>query len=226
MSRYTAPRHTAPRHALLVFTLFLAPLSAFAQIQNSPVGHWLAEHPSQGGICSWWDFRPDGTLTMHVGAAITSPITRPSPDSFIAPAATATDPPVTVTYHIDGDTLHLKSTQIADQILIRVGSAPSPKDPLLGKWRPVPPATISPDPDTATRQKAMAEAIFVFGADNTETVRAPFTSIEGKWDVKTQTFHLEKQTVAYSFQRTGQKLSLAQPPDGKRTDTYLPDPIM
>lgn len=219
-------RHTAPRHTLLIFALLLAPLSASAQIQSSPVGHWLAEHPAQGGICSWWDFRPDGTLTMHVGAAITSPITRPTPDTFIAPAATATDPPVTVTYRIDGDTLHLKSTQIADQILVRVGHAPSPKDPLLGKWRPALPATLSQDPDTAARQKAMADAIFVFAANNTETVRAPFTSIEGKWDVNAHTFHLEDQKVVYSFQRTGQRLTLGQPPDGKRTDTYIPDPIM
>jgi hypothetical protein len=222
MSRHTAPRNTF----LFTLLLLMAPLSAFAQIQNSPVGHWLAEHPSQGGICSWWDFRPDGTLTMHVGAAITSPITRPGPDTFIAPAATATDPPVTVAYRVDGDILHLKSARVAEQLLARVGSAPSSKDPLLGKWRPVLPANLSNDPDTAARQKAMADAIFVFAADNTETVRAPFTSIEGKWDINAHTFHLEDEKVIYTFQRTGHKLTLGQPPDGKRTDTYLPDPIM
>ena len=68
--------------------------------------------------------------------------------------------------------------------------------------------------------------IFVFAADNTETVRAPFTSIEGKWDINAHTFHLEDEKVIYTFQRTGHKLTLGQPPDGKRMDTYLPDPIM
>jgi hypothetical protein len=216
-------RHTASRLALILFTLAF---TASAQTQNSPVGRWVAEHPSKGGICSWWDFRADGTLTMHVGAAVTSPITRAGANTFIAPPANATDPPVVVVYRIEGDTLHLSSKQITDQVLTRIGPAPSPNDPLLGKWKPVVPETLSSDPNTAAQQKALGDAIFVFGADNTESVRAPFTSLEGKWDAKASTFHLENQSVAYTFLRTGSKLTLAQPPDGKRTDTYLPDPIM
>lgn len=215
-----------PARLALIFTLLIPPFAGSAQIQDSPIGHWVAEHPSEGGICSWWDFRPDGTLTMHVGAAITSAITRSGPDTFIAPAVTTKDPPVTVTFHIDGDTLHLKSSQIADQVLTRIGTVPSAKDPLLGKWRPVVPANLSTDPTIATQQKAMADAVFVFSPDNTESVRAPFVALEGKWDANTHTFHLENQTVAYPFLRSGRKLTLGQPPDGKRTDTYVPDPIM
>jgi hypothetical protein len=210
----------------LAFLLFTIAVTASAQAQPSPVGRWVAEHPSQGGICSWWDFRPDGTLTMHVGAAVTSPITRSGANTFIAPAATTSAPPVTVTYHVDGDVLHLQSSAIADQILTRIGPAPSAKDPLLGKWKPVLPATLSTDSSVANQQKAMANAIFVFAADGTESVRAPFVSLEGKWDATAHTFHLENQTVAYTFQRTGRKLTLSQPPDGKKTDTYIPDPIM
>ena len=52
--------------------------------RTTPVGHWVAEHLSNSGIGSWWDFRPDGTLTMHVGAIVTSPITR-SGDTFTSP---------------------------------------------------------------------------------------------------------------------------------------------
>ena len=53
---------------------------------NSPVGHWVAEHPSKGGIGNWFEFRPDGTLTMHTGAMATYPIKR-SGDTLTAPHA-------------------------------------------------------------------------------------------------------------------------------------------
>jgi hypothetical protein len=193
--------------------------------KDSPVGHWIAEHPSKGGTYSWWDFRANGTLTVHVGAAMTSSITR-SGDTFIAPAASADDPPVKVTYHVEGDTLHLTAPHIAEQVLTRVGPAPSASDPLLGKWKPIPPATYSIDIDVAAQQRAMASALFVFSADNTETVRAPYAAVEGNWDMATHTFTLRNQSVTFSFQRTGSKLTLSQPPDGKKTDTYILDPIL
>jgi hypothetical protein len=192
--------------------------------KDSPIGRWIAEYPSKGGVCSWWDFRSDGTLTMRVGNAITAPIKR-SGDTFTAPAAAADDPPVLVTFRVEGDALHLKAPNVPEQILIRVGPAPSPTDPLLGKWKPVPPANLSQDIDVADRQKAMAKALFVFSADNTESVRAPFISHEGKWDAATHTFHLENQTAAFTYQRTGNLLTLSLPPDGKRTNTFVPDPI-
>ena len=41
----------------------------------------------------------------------------------------------------------------------------------------------------------------------------------------THTFHLENQTAAFTYQRTGNLLTLSLPPDGKRTNTFVPDPI-
>lgn len=225
---------TAICFSLILTILHLAPYSASSQTPapttsttspDTPVGHWVAEHPSQGGIGSWWDFRPDGTLTMHVGAIVTSPITR-SGDTFTSPPVTTTGAPIQVTYHIDGDTLHLKSGNTPEQILARVGPAPSATDPLLGKWKPVPPATPSTDSNVATQEKVMANALLVFSPDNTESLRIPFTAIEGIWDGSAHTFHLEKQTAVYTFQRTGARLTLGQPPDNKKTDTYIADPIV
>jgi hypothetical protein len=215
----------------LIALLLLSALNLTSQtpaptaIPDTPVGHWVAEHPSQGGIGSWWDFRLDGTLTMHVGAIVTSPITR-SGDTFTSPPATTNGAPIQVTYRIEGDTLHLKSGNTREQILARVGPAPSATDPLLGKWKPVPPATPSTDSNIAAQEKVMANALLVFSPDNTESVRIPFTSIEGVWDGSAHTFHLEKQTAVYTFQRTGAKLTLGQPPDNKITDTYIADPIV
>jgi hypothetical protein len=220
-------RKKALRLGLIVSALLSVSLQLPSQTStdNTPVGHWVAEHPSRTSIGSWWDFRPDGTLTMHIGAIVTAPITRTGGDTFTSPPPTTTGPPVKVTFHIDGDTLHLKSPDGPEQTLARIGPAPSASDPLLGKWRPLPPATYSTDPDTAAQQKLMTNAILVFSADNVESVRIPFTSVEGTWDATAHTFQLPKQPGIFSFQRSGPKLILGQPPDGHKTDTYIVDPI-
>jgi hypothetical protein len=228
MNRKFLPRPGSIR--TLLFSGLLAALCLSAQSKgppkDAPIGRWIAEYPSKGGVCSWWDFRADGTLTMRVGNAITAPIKRSGSDTFIAPAPAADDPPVQVTFHVEGDTLRLKSANVPEQTLVRVGPAPSATDPLLGRWKPVPPANLSSDIDVADRQKAFAKALFIFSPDNTESVRAPFTSYEGKWDASTHTFHLENQNSAFTYQKTGNKLTLSLPPDGKRTDTFVPDPIL
>jgi hypothetical protein len=220
-----------------IVTLLLAPLYVSSQgppsespaTPNSPgetpVGHWVAEHPSRTGVGSWWDFRPDGTLTMHIGAIVSSTIKRTA-DTITSPPVTVDGPPITVRYHIEGDTLHLISTNSPEQTLARIGPAPSATDPLLGKWRPIPPATPSADANVAAQEKLMSNAILAFFPDNTESVRIPFNTFEGTWNAAAHTFRINNQTEIYTFQRTGSRLSLGQPPDGHKTDTYLPDPIV
>lgn len=213
----------------MVCALLLWAAGVFAQKQTpssaTPVGHWVAEHVTSTGIGSWWDFRPDGTLTMQLGAIVTSPITR-SGDTFTSPAPTVNGPPVKVTFHIDGDKLHIESPDTPEQILTRIGPAPSATDPLLGKWRPQPAATPSTDPQIAAQQKLMTNATLVFSPGNTESIRVPFTAVEGTWDAIAHTFRLANQTATFSFHRTGVKLTLSLPPDGHKTDTYVHDPIL
>jgi hypothetical protein len=127
-----------------------------------------------------------------------------------------------MTYRVEGNTLHIKSPNSPEQIFVRIGTAPSPTDPLLGKWKPLPPAAFSNDPAIATQQKMMAGATLVFCANNTQTLRVPFSNYEGVWDAHSHTFHINNQT-AHTFQRTGPKLTLSQPPRDRRIDTYLPD---
>ena len=146
---------------------------------------------------------------MHIGSIVTSPITR-SGDTFTSPPATTNGAPIKVTFRIDGDTLHLMSSDTPEQTLARVGPAPSATDPLLGKWRPLPPATPSTDPNIAAQQKMMTNAILVFSADNTESVRIPFTSVEGTWDATAHTLRVQNRPGTYTFERTGAKLMLGQ----------------
>jgi hypothetical protein len=220
-----------PRLFTTIFVVTLLSVARPAQPQtvspppDTPVGHWVAEHPSDGGIGSWWDFRSDGTLTHYIGAIVTTPITR-SDDTFTSPAPTTYGSPITVKYHVEGETLHLSSSNAPDQTLTRVGPAPSATDPLLGKWKLNAPAKPSNNPTIAAQQKIMTNAILVFSPDNTESVRIGFDSSEGTWDATAHTFQMRNQNGTFSFERTGAKLILGLPPDNKKTDSYLPDPIL
>jgi hypothetical protein len=71
----------------------------------------------------------------------------------------------------------------------------------------------------------MTTGVYIFSADNTQTVRIPFVSRTGTWDAASHTLKLEGETQTFTFTRTAQGLTLAQPPDGKKSDTYLPDPV-
>lgn len=89
----------------------------------------------------------------------------------------------------------------------------------------MPPKVHSTDANAAALDKAQANALYVFSADGTESVRIPFGSRKGTWDAKTHTFQFKGQPAVYSFQLSGTKLLLGQPPDNKKSDSYLPDHI-
>ena len=161
---------------------------------------------------------------MHIGAMVTLSITR-SGETFTSPSGTTNGAPTTVTFHVDNDTLHIKAPDTPEQSFSRIGPAPSAADPLLGKWKPIPPATPSTDPNIAAQQKAVADAILIFSADKTESIRIPYSNYTGAWDAATHTFHINNQP-ACTFQRAGAKLILGQPPGGHKTDTYIADPVL
>jgi len=214
---------------LLILLLLLATHCALTQSipntpPNTPIGRWVTEHISAGGIGSWWDFRADGTLTMYIGAAVTAPVTH-NANTLNVPAGTPNGDTIALDYKITGNILNLKRPGDPDTLFTRIGPAPKASDPLLGRWRPNPPATYSPNPQLAARQKAMTTGVYVFNPDNTQTVRIPFLSRTGTWDPAAHTFKLEGDPHSYTFTRTAQGLGLAQPPDGIRTETYITDPV-
>jgi hypothetical protein len=210
---------------LLVLLLFAAIPAQTQTPAAPPIGHWVAEHPSNGGIGSWWDFRPDGTFTMHIGAMVTAPV-KHTGNTLTMPSGTVGGAPVTVEFRVDGDKLHLKPAGAPEQTFTREGPAPSPTDPLLGKWHPALPATLDSDLNRAALQKATANGLYVFSADGTQSVRIPFAAREGTWSPSAHTFQFKGEPAVYSFGASGEKLLLGQAPDNKKTDTYLPDPIL
>lgn len=208
---------------LLSLLLLLSLYPATAQT-NSPVGRWVSEHTSAGGIGSWWEFRADGAVTMSMGAVVTSRATHTA-DTVTTQSGVANSPPLTLNYKINGDTLILTKPGDPEVTFTRVGPPPTPSDPLLGRWRPNPPPTISPNPTIANYQKAMANGLYVFSPDNTQSVRIPLATRTGTWNSATHNFQMQNDTQTYSYSRTGTKLTLGQPPDNQKTDTYIPDPL-
>ena len=226
------PRSAPHGFAYHTFFFALASVAAFlttsavcqsAPSGSSPVGHWVAEHPSTGGIGSWWDFQPGGKVKMYVGAIVTAPVSHTA-DTVTVPSGTVDGPPVVLHYRIVGDTLTMGKDN-SEASFTRVGIAPSPSDPLLGRWRPNPPKTPATNEQAAAYEKAMANGLYVFSPDNTQSVRIPFTSRNGTWDPAAHTLQIEGMPRAYSFHREGNKLVLSQPPDAQKTDTYLHDPL-
>jgi hypothetical protein len=213
-----------------ILLLFIATATTFAYSEtrstpptapaSSPVGQWIVERPSKEGIGSWWDFHPDGTFAMHIGVILTTRITR-SGDTFTSPATNIKGSPVPMTWRVEGTTLHVRAPHSPEQTFTRIGPPPSATDSLLGKWKPSPPAALSSDPNVASEQKLMASATLIFSADNTETLRVPFSNYKGVWDAATHTFHINNQT-AYSFQRMGEKLALDHT-EGHKAGTYIAD---
>jgi hypothetical protein len=218
-------RRKASLSHLILLAILLPAALASQTPPNTPVGHWLVEQTSKGGLGSWWDFRPDGTFTRYVGAAVTVHIKR-SHDTLTLPAPSAHTAPIRFSVQITGDTLYLKSAT-SQQTYTRVGPAPSPADPLLGRWKLVPDPSAGQSPTEVTQQ---ANALYVFSADGTESARIPFDSMDGTWNATTHTFRFNDRTIDYTFQRIGSKLILGHPPDNTdntvHSVAFVPDPIL
>lgn len=217
------PQSTTARRIIhLLVAALLLPVIASAQ---AVAGHWAIEHPAANGLGSWYEFRADGTFFFFQGAMVTSPIKR-SGNTITLPPPSAGAASAKITFRVDGDVLHLISPAGADVAYNRIGSAPSATDALLGKWRPVPPKTPSTDPKIAIAEKRSALAFYVFGADNTYSVRIPFSANRGTWDSKSMTYQFQNDPSTFEIRFDYGKLMLGQPPDGKKMDTYIPDPIL
>jgi hypothetical protein len=225
MRRYLDSKRIVP---LITGFLFLCP-GMFCQTQpngtsaNTPVGRWVAEHPSRGGIGSWWDFRADGTLTEYLGAIVTVPISR-SGNTLTMPSGAAGTPPSQMQFTVKGDSLSLSSDG-KELTYTRVGPAPSATNLLLGKWKQNRPKVPNADPRLAALEEAQSNGLYSFNSDGTESVRIPFTSYKGSWNAQKSTLRVQGLDVEYSFLVSGGKLYIGQPPDGRIIDSCLPDPL-
>jgi len=193
-----------------------------APAADSPTGRWITTHISSGGVGSWWDFRHDGTLTLFIGAAVTAKISH-TLTHVTVPSGEPAGGTITLEYTITGKLLNMKRPGDRDTLFTREGQPPKPSDPLLGRWRPNPPATYSENASFAARQKALTMGVYIFSADDNQTVRIPFTTRTGTWDAATHSFHLEGDQQSYHYTRVPEGLKIGLPPDETRSDTLIHD---
>lgn len=222
------------RRTLTLLTLTLAlPLPAQTLQQHTeapapsdtPAGRWLSERITSTGIGTWYDIRPDGTLTAFLGPAVTAPVTHTA-NTLSVPDPTSSTGRTQLQYSTTGNILNLHRAGEPDTLFTRDGAAPRPSDPLLGRWRPNPPAIYSTDPTLAARQHATTLGVYEFRADNTQTVRIPYLARTGRWDAAAHTLTLAGEPHPFTYQRTSSSLVLTQQgSDAPTTESYLPDPL-
>jgi TonB family protein len=192
-----------------------------------PVGRWVAEHPSTGGIGSWWEFRADGTLTMYFGVMVNDHIVR-SGDTFMEPSGGQR---VRARYTISNGVLSIETGASQPITYSRIGTLPNPADPLIGSWRPLPrTADVGGNPDVARnfaimQQVMSTKGLLVFTPDGMQYLRVPLGTKEGTWDDHVNSFRIQNDPVTYAFGRMNSKLVLGQPPNGRDMDSYVPDPL-
>jgi TonB family protein len=195
-----------------------------------PVGSWVAEHPSTGGIGSWWEFRADGTLTMYFGVMVNDHIDR-SGDTLMVPSGIAGGQRVRARYTIGNGVLSIETGATLLTTYSRIGTPPNPADPLIGSWRPLPrTADVGGNPDVARnfaimQQVMSTKGIVVFAPDGMQYLRIPVRTKEGTWDDHSNNFRIQNDPVTYAFGRMNSKLVLGQMPNGRDMDCYVPDPL-
>jgi hypothetical protein len=212
---------------LCLLTLLL-PTSIHAQTKpaTSPVGSWVAEHPSKGGLGSWWQFRADGTLTMYVGVIASSPY---SLKGELLTQTGAGDNGTDGYWRVrfEGEKMYMKPQSVdvdgPETAYARIGVRPSDNSPIVGEWKNVTAVTPTGDSHQDSIQKIAVSDTLLFTADGTEYLRIPFRSAEGTWNARDQVFQVTSEPGTHHFDLAGGKLVLSQPPNDKATDTYLPD---
>jgi TonB family protein len=195
-----------------------------------PVGRWVAENPSKGGIGSWWEFRADGTLTMHFGVMVNDHIDR-SGDTFMESSGMAGGERVRARYTISNGVLSIDTGASQPTTYSRIGTPPNPADPLIGSWRPLPrTADVGGDPNFsknyAIMQQVMStKGLLIFTPDGMQYLRVPLGTRDGTWDDHANSFRIQDDPVSYAFGRMNSKLVLGQMPNGRDMDSYVLDPL-
>jgi hypothetical protein len=191
----------------------------------SPVGHWIADHSPQDSLALWWDFRADGSVTVTAGAL--------SQQKYRLDNAT-----LTITSLDGAQTTGVFDIHFADGKLYTVAHADHPptieytriaapansESPIVGTWK-VSNAPHAVDPEQEKLRNRMMNMIVVYGADGSYEARTPLNPVQGRWDTAAQTYTL-KDFPPLHFERDGDNLKIALPPEGKETHIYRRDTLL
>ena len=192
---------------------------------NSPVGHWIASHTANDPLALWWDFRSDGTVTLNAGAIVDSTY-KLSGTTLTLPANEPGAAPGVFDVHLSNGKLYTTAHTDHPPTMefTRIGPQTNSDSAIVGTWRP----GSAPHANDAEQEKLrnrMMNMTIVYSPDGGYHVRMPVQSFDGHWDPATQTYKL-KPYPTLRYQRRGDHLLIALPPDGKQKHLYLRDSVL
>jgi hypothetical protein len=192
---------------------------------NSPVGYWIASHTANDPLALWWDFRSDGTVILNAGAIVDSTY-RLSGTTLTLPANEPGAAPGVFDVHFSNDKLYTTAHTDHPPTMefTRVGPKTNSDSAIVGTWRPSNPPHAN-DLEQEKLRNRMMNMTIIYGADGSYHVRMPVQSFDGHWDPASHTYKL-KPYPALGYQRRGDNLLIALPPDGKQKHIYLPDSVL
>lgn len=181
-------------------------------------------HPSKDALALWWDFRADGTLTLNAGGIVNSTY-KLSGTTLTLPANEPGAAPGVFDVHFSNGKLYTTAHTDHPPTMefTRIGPQTNSDSAIVGTWRPSN-APHANDPEQEELRNRMMNMTVVYGADGSYHVRMPVKSFEGHWDPATHSYKV-KPYPALHYQRRGNGLLIALPPDGKEKHVYLPDSI-
>ncbi len=210
---------------LLALLLSQQPPASTPPPADSPVGHWIADHPTSAIPVPelWFVFRPDNTVTVTAGIIVRSHWTLDGNALTVAPTPNNPKPDIMKVQFSAGKLL---GTPAGDPSLTltfaRVGQ-PTTADPnIVGVWR-LEHASNTAEPGEAATFQSMIGALFAYNADGTSETRIPIDVTTGHWSPATHTYTLPNHP-ALPFHRSGTTLSLT-PPTDDQPHPYHPDPV-
>jgi hypothetical protein len=106
----------------------------------------------------------------------------------------------------------------------RLGTQTDPASPIIGTWK-VTNAPHTSDPEQEKLRDRMMNMIVTYAADGSYQTRLPLKPVEGTWDAVSGTFTL-KDFKPLHFERSGDDLKIALPPEGKEIQLYHRDAIL
>jgi hypothetical protein len=192
---------------------------------NSPIGHWVANHPGKDALALWWDFRTDGTLTLNAGAIVNSTYKL----SGTTLTLTANEPGAAsevFNVHFSNGKLYTTphTAHPSTMEFTRIGPQPNSGPNIVGTWS-VSDAQHTNDPAQEQPPNRTMNTVVVYEANGSYHLRTPVKSFAGNWNPTTQTYKLKPYPPLY-YQRRGDNLLIALPPGGKQKHLYLPDTVL
>jgi hypothetical protein len=158
-------------------------------------GVWLPTQIPSNGLASWWELRPDGSITRYWGAFAEAHYSFDGTYLTVIPAGDRKDRP-RFRLRFDGDRMYSRADQsdAPEAEYRRVGPA-VPNSPLIGQWASVAaPVTGKPAMPGMSHPPTDLPSFRTFTADGLYQVRIVYNTRQGHWDAISRTIKFDGES--------------------------------